>query len=560
MLAVVIIWLYIILTTYSIGRGLCTLAGKCIGYRTDSLKAVLLCGLGGVIWYAQSFSIVYRVSLLSNILLILLCVFCIWISPKEVLADINRSLFFIRTKRVYVIVACVLFLLMAYGTSHGIIHYDTGLYHAQAIRWIEEYGIIPGLGNLHTRLAYNSAAFPLTALYSFAFLGIRSFHVTAGYCAFLLALECMDISAIWTRKQFTAAFFARAMAIYYLLMIFDEMISPASDYYMVCLAFILVIRWMDHIEAQDENASAYAMLAIFAGVILTIKLSGVLLLLIAILPGAMYIRQKNIKSIWLCVLAESVVVLPYLIRNIILSGYLLYPSTMFNVFRFDWKIPADIAVADYKEIQVYGRGYTEISGYERPITDWFGAWFSAQSFIDRMFILAAIGAVILFVIKCIYYGFIVSKGLKKRTSLNHLVMDGILCLCFMFWLFTSPLMRYGCLYVYLTAGVIWGRCVILITKNKYFKYVLYCGLSVVALYKVVMFGREAVSAYRPDTLLIQQDYDNFDVDTYEIDGIMIYAPQEGDRVGYSAFPSSPWEIDDIQLRGNSLLSGFKVKQ
>lgn len=27
--------------------------------------------------------------------------------------------------------------------------YDTGLYHAQAIRWIEDYGVVPGLGNLH---------------------------------------------------------------------------------------------------------------------------------------------------------------------------------------------------------------------------------------------------------------------------------------------------------------------------------------------------------------------------------------------------------------------------
>ena len=34
---------------------------------------------------------------------------------------------------------------------------DTYLYHVQAIRWIEEYGVVPGLGNLHCRFAYNSA-------------------------------------------------------------------------------------------------------------------------------------------------------------------------------------------------------------------------------------------------------------------------------------------------------------------------------------------------------------------------------------------------------------------
>ena len=84
----------------------------------------------------------------------------------------------------------ILFFVFAYGASTGIIHYDTGLYHAQSIRWIEEYGVVPGLGNLHTRLAYNSASFCLSALYSFAFLGGQSYHCVAGFLAFLLAVVC----------------------------------------------------------------------------------------------------------------------------------------------------------------------------------------------------------------------------------------------------------------------------------------------------------------------------------------------------------------------------------
>ena len=54
-------------------------------------------------------------------------------------------------------------LLFAYGSSRGYMHYDTGLYHAQAIRWIEEYGVVPGLANLHSRFGYNSASFALSA-------------------------------------------------------------------------------------------------------------------------------------------------------------------------------------------------------------------------------------------------------------------------------------------------------------------------------------------------------------------------------------------------------------
>lgn len=34
-------------------------------------------------------------------------------------------------------------------------HFDSGQYHFGAIRWIEQFPLVPGLGNLHSRLAYN---------------------------------------------------------------------------------------------------------------------------------------------------------------------------------------------------------------------------------------------------------------------------------------------------------------------------------------------------------------------------------------------------------------------
>ena len=46
-----------------------------------------------------------------------------------------------------------LFLIWIYFTSKGIMHYDSDLYHAQSIRWIEEYGVVKGLGNLQVRFA-----------------------------------------------------------------------------------------------------------------------------------------------------------------------------------------------------------------------------------------------------------------------------------------------------------------------------------------------------------------------------------------------------------------------
>ena len=42
-------------------------------------------------------------------------------------------------------------------------NYDSGLYHLNAIRWTNEYPLVPGLGNLHGRLAFNSSFFTYVA-------------------------------------------------------------------------------------------------------------------------------------------------------------------------------------------------------------------------------------------------------------------------------------------------------------------------------------------------------------------------------------------------------------
>jgi hypothetical protein len=38
-------------------------------------------------------------------------------------------------------------------------HFDTGLYYLTTIRWAQDYPVVPGLANLHTRLGFNQSLF-----------------------------------------------------------------------------------------------------------------------------------------------------------------------------------------------------------------------------------------------------------------------------------------------------------------------------------------------------------------------------------------------------------------
>ena len=81
-----------------------------------------------------------------------------------------------------------LFLFILWLTTGPIQNSDTYIYHAQSIHWIESYPMIKGLGNFFNRLAYNSNWFVQNALFSFSFIGNKSFHGLNGLLTFMISL------------------------------------------------------------------------------------------------------------------------------------------------------------------------------------------------------------------------------------------------------------------------------------------------------------------------------------------------------------------------------------
>ena len=265
MLSVIFIWLYMLFTCYVTGFALIRMIAGKEGFSCKKEASYLYAGIGAVTVYSQFFSVFQKVGLGANLLLLFACMLCIIRFKKEFGENLHTFRLTVSPLKAFIVFA--FFLLFAYGTSRGIIHYDTGLYHAQSIRWIEEYGVVPGLGNLHSRLAYNSSAFCLSALYSMAFLGGQSFHCCAGFLAFLLALVCMEGLKKDKMKKPQLSDFARLASVYYLLMIFDEMVSPASDYFMVLMVFFFFFLWLELLESKEDSYLPYGLLCLFGVVI-----------------------------------------------------------------------------------------------------------------------------------------------------------------------------------------------------------------------------------------------------------------------------------------------------
>ncbi|RKM59844.1 hypothetical protein D6855_08645 [Butyrivibrio sp. CB08] len=599
MLTVVLIWTYVLITTYLVGYGFLmslvslpgmegarhSRTGK--GKRKYDFKfkeSFIITGVVLLTVYAQIISLFSKVGLGANIGIIIISLLIAVYYREDIYYDACNRLSTLKV-RGDIFVYLFVFLLMAYGTSHGIMHYDSDLYHAQAIRWIEEYGIVKGLGNLHLRLAYNSAAFPLSALFSMSFINGQSYHVMAGFFALLLAWQCVDIMNVPRRGHLIISDFARFAAIYYLSTIFDEMMAPASDYFLSTLVFYIIIHLLDMYVKHERSYVPYILLALVGVFAITVKLSAAPMVLLCVIPLVKLLRHRTkekMNALWISVGLVLVITLPFLIRNVIISGWLLYPVSFLDLFGFSWKIPKGTAAFDALEIKTFGRGYNDVAAYGNvTFGEWVPHWFESITGLNKIMLILAIASVIVYLFYLLYFvvafagkdsdkirGF--GKGkvfdLSKRSMMDtadFLTIGATLIGCLFFWFISAPLIRYGVVYVWLTPLVILGRLFIIVQNRigKDLKTLIVKVISVVFIlwiaYKGVNLVLEDIPRFNPAYLVNQQDYGTYDARTFELGGTTFYYPAEGDQIGYYPFPSATHDISgEIQLMGDTIDSGF----
>ncbi len=556
MLTVLFNWFYIVATTMSLGYAFSKSIEKKFHYKINRFHHLVAAGLVITTVYAQIFSIFYKVGLVANLLLFITCIGIFVFYRQQMKADFriySKQLFSIKGVGIIGLV-----LLWAYFTSRGIVHYDTDLYHAQSIRWIEEYGVVPGLGNLHVRFAYNSSIFALSALYSMKFLLGQSLHTMSGFFALLLSICALDIRKSWKDKSFRLSDFARIGAIYYLTIICDEVVSPASDYVIMCTIFYLVIEWLAVLEApkqERERVIPYALLCVGGVFAVSLKLTAGLILILVVKPAYMLIRDKRWKEIAYYIGMGSIVIVPWLVRTVIISGYLLYPFPALDLFAVDWKLSATEAALDAAEIKTWGRAIYDASKVEMSIQDWLPNWFTTTlSGTEKLLILADVGAILALVVVVVY-----QLLRKKREELDFLLVMAAVAASYLFWQISAPLMRYGyshvLLLIVLMVGYLFNRITI---KRKGLRQAFYILLIFVGIAKMIPLCSYAVNVGGQPFYLIQKDYGKYESASYEIEGISFYYPVEGDRIGYEAFPASTRKME-IELRGEDIKEGFRKK-
>ena len=107
--------------------------------------------------------------------------------------------------------------------------------------------------------------------------------------------------------------------------------------YIFCTYIILIFVDLDKFNLQLNSILIF----FFTLVVITIKLSVLPIVIFSVVLILKNLKKATVK-IKLVLFSLSILILaPWVTRNVILTGYLVYPVSSIDVFNFDWKIPKE---------------------------------------------------------------------------------------------------------------------------------------------------------------------------------------------------------------------------
>lgn len=548
MLLSLVSWGIIVVYSFVLGYGVLQLPvyRKAVGWK--SFEAYIIMGLILETIYAQIFSLFSGVSKTAFIILSILvlgtAIALAWNSLRNI-----RSLIQKLAKLNYIKVSLAIFAIIIFSciTSEYCQHPDTALYHANAIRWIEEYGVVKGLGNLHFRFAYNSALMPLQALFSFQWLLGQSMHtLTGGVCCMFFLYACLTNHFVKSHEPDLTDFLRFSM-ILYIFRSRNTISSPGTDIITLLMVCYGVIKWYESIQKKENVNVDQTLLCVFVLWVISLKVSAALLILLVSIPFVKLIHEKRWNFIIGNVIFGLAVIIPWLIRNVLISGYLLYPLGSLDIFPVDWKIPIDILIEDSHYITTFGRETQRLDTFDFSLYQWFPVWWNARTMFEKGITVLGIIGLIFCVVELIKYA--------KVKSWENIVLYGTVIAALCYWFISAPLMRYGMMFLLITASLGLGPYLVKLNSN-----LIVAGLSVITL--VIVCNLYTRMSTHINSKVYQMDYDKIEAyDVEDLSGYPIYIPQNR-CASYELFPACPTlEIfDRLELRGTEIRQGFRMRE
>jgi len=541
----------------------------------ESLLSSFWIGWAYTIFFLQLWNLCFKIDWRASLLVSIVGVTGLIWNYKDLLQIIKKGNFLQK-----IILFTALSFIVLWIADFAILspmHYDSGLYHLTSISWLKSYPIVPGLGNLHGRLAFNNSYFLYAAILDFGPWIHRSQHLANGLILSVLIIQIflsgMTFFKHSNKISLCHIFYILLLGPVLTLTVTLYISSPSPDMSIYILGILVSAKLLAFLEEQNyvkrENEYNIFFIVTLAALGITIKLSFVafgvislILLFIFYLMKGIGKKEKNrIKKIFfIYVFCSGIALIPWMIRGIILSGYIVYPSTI-GAFPVDWRIPYTDVIGMANTVHRWARTLGGQLNKELENWNWIIPWMSRMFKIEnRYFTIHISTPLFLIFINSILIFF--SKYLKKYSIHNmkrNIWLFLVPSICsILFWFIAAPLPRFAgaCFWI---LGV--GTSIIVINKfnvlkSKYFK------TFIISFSIILCIGFFFIKIF----VNIPEENNGFwkipsvELKIFETNsGLNVFIPEKGDQCWDAPLPCAPSANADLCLRREGeIRHGFKI--
>ena len=450
--------------------------------------------------------------------------------------------------------------------------YDTDLYHAQVVRWYNEYGTVPGLGNLHARLAFNSSWLALAALFDNGIWDARSAWIMPSLA--LLGGIFYLLHELFFSQKNGIRLYALCILVWILLKDVARVAEPSLffDFPVHILNAIIVLeayRLYDSYtgnlsQNQIKDASRLLMLSVAA---FMIKAIGAVSLLFAGLLTLFFLVRNTRQTVssWTLIYIPALCAFAiWVTSNMFLSGYLMYPMPMFAM-PFDWTMPLASVEGTYRAILNWARMppgsyFPESAG--TGFLFWLGPWVRHILLNFRVFLWLLVFPLC---ISILVWFFVFRYGKIKKV----LYFFGWTFVSIIYWFLSAPDPRFGDGFFWVFLGTAFLFIIpdthkitlANVWKNSKFRiaFFYFCMLGIVA--TVVFTAFSPIRNFLTIGTVPSRPVIEYTVNTSPPFTVWIPYDRSDDRTGNSPLPSAPGRPSNIEMREHGNLGrGFRPIQ
>jgi hypothetical protein len=341
---------------------------------------------------------------------------------------------------------------------------DFGGYHLPTVIWFSKYRLPLGLANLHYRLAYNQTGLLLAAQLDNNIIHGFAYYITSPIILSALLLQTAGalIQCFQKPFEFRASRLAGTLLFFVTIRYATtaQLAGYSPDLLIYALEVVVALEVMDLFEKPDPYDRLLLLkviqLMLLIGMGVVVKTSFIFFGLVSMVAIVVSLVRSgkwrgNIKPLILSALFTAILIVPWMTRGFIMTGYPLFPSSIMGL-PVAWRMPESDAVTIAPIVTNWARTCADTISFENGKL-WTLPWLQCQP--PEFWAILEISVVLL--ISAIGVG--IWRRVKKVPGLENssaLALLAISASSLFFWLWVLPAYRFAgaVFWLFLVASLI----------------------------------------------------------------------------------------------------------